>query len=69
MELILSEGQFAWGAGFLIDRLGPIGSIRARGNAVSPLDGPPSKLCAALDMSRDRVWTDAGEFLLAPGPI
>src|ERR1700730_14865006 len=33
-------------------------------NAGSPPDGPPSKLCAALDMSRDCAWTEAGRILL-----
>jgi hypothetical protein len=33
-------------------------------NAGSPPDGPPSKLCAALDMSRDCAWTEAGLILL-----
>src|ERR1700730_10586835 len=33
-------------------------------NAGSPPDGPASKLCAALDMSRDCAWTEAGRFLL-----
>jgi hypothetical protein len=36
MELILSEGRSLREAGFLIDRLDPIGSIRGHGETQAP---------------------------------
>jgi hypothetical protein len=63
MELISVGASFACGARFLIDRPDRSAVLRAHGeNAGSPLDGPPSKRCAALDMSRDCAWTEAGCF-------